>query len=94
MKFFTKPSLAIFGIFDIRLSIPLRRTNPCSRRDDSTRTMLGDTAVAVHPDPDRALQVAETNLRERLNAAPAKEKPALEKQLEELWSDARIFFLS
>ncbi len=47
-------------------------------------TMLGDTAVAVHPDPDRALQVAETNLRERLNAAPAKEKPALEKQLEEL----------
>ncbi len=37
-------------------------------------TMLGDTAVAVHPDPAAALDKAEAELRERLAKAPAKEK--------------------
>ncbi len=47
-------------------------------------TMLGDTAVAVHPDPTAALQEAETNLVERIQSSSAKDRPALEKQLEEL----------
>jgi valyl-tRNA synthetase len=47
-------------------------------------TMLGDTAVAVHPDPAGALDKAEAVLRERLAAAPAKEKASVEKQIEEL----------
>ncbi len=47
-------------------------------------TMLGDTAVAVHPDPESALAAAESQLRERIAAAPAKDREALEKQLEDL----------
>ncbi|MGN6134332.1 MAG: valine--tRNA ligase [Aureliella sp.] len=47
-------------------------------------TMLGDTAVAVHPDPQRALDEAEKSLRLRLSAAPAKEREPLEKQLQDL----------
>ncbi|MEN6459419.1 MAG: valine--tRNA ligase [Thermoguttaceae bacterium] len=47
-------------------------------------TMLGDTAVAVHPDPAAALADAEKALRQRLADAPAKEKPDLEKQIEDL----------
>lgn len=47
-------------------------------------TMLGDTAVAVHPDPEAALDAVEATLRERLTAAPAKERPAIEAQLEQL----------
>ena len=37
-------------------------------------TMLGDTAVAVHPDPAKALDQAEAELKEKLAAAPAKER--------------------
>ncbi|HEY4234964.1 MAG TPA: class I tRNA ligase family protein, partial [Lacipirellulaceae bacterium] len=44
-------------------------------------TMLGDTAVAVHPDPAAALDKAGAELRERLIAAPAKEKGGLEEQV-------------
>ncbi len=47
-------------------------------------TMLGDTAVAVHPDPAIALKQAEKELRRRLDEAPAKEKPDLQKQLDEI----------
>lgn len=47
-------------------------------------TMLGDTAVAVHPDPARAMDDAEQTLKERLQAAPAKDREPLEKQLAEL----------
>ncbi|MCB9865279.1 MAG: class I tRNA ligase family protein [Phycisphaerales bacterium] len=48
-------------------------------------TMLGDTAVAVHPDPVRALEKSEAELRERIAKAPAREKPAaLQKQPENL----------
>ena len=45
-------------------------------------TMLGDTAVAVHPDPAAALDRVEAELRARLEAAPKKEKPEIEAQLE------------
>ncbi len=47
-------------------------------------TMLGDTAVAVHPDPAEALKAAEAELKERLAAAPSKEKPAIQEQLDEV----------
>jgi valyl-tRNA synthetase len=47
-------------------------------------TMLGDTAVAVHPDPAVQLDKVEADLKEKLAAAPAKEKPPIEKQIEAL----------
>ena len=47
-------------------------------------TMLGDTAVAVHPDPAAALKQAEKELRRRLDEAPAKEKPDIQKQIDEI----------
>jgi valyl-tRNA synthetase len=47
-------------------------------------TMLGDTAVAVHPDPAKALDAAEAELRERLAKAPAKEKEAIQQQIENI----------
>jgi valyl-tRNA synthetase len=47
-------------------------------------TMLGDTAVAVHPDPEKALERVEAELREKLAAAPAKEKDAAQSQLDAL----------
>ncbi len=47
-------------------------------------TMLGDTAVAVHPDPEAALAKAEKELRARLSAAPAREKPLLQAELDEV----------
>ncbi len=45
-------------------------------------TMLGDTAVAVHPDPAAALEKAEAELRARLAAAPKKMKPEIQDELD------------
>lgn len=47
-------------------------------------TMLGDTAVAVHPDPMHALEKVEQELRDRLEKAPEKEKSGLQQQLQQL----------
>jgi valyl-tRNA synthetase len=47
-------------------------------------TMLGDTAVAVHPDPEAALAAVEAELKQKLADAPAKEKPTVQTQLDEL----------
>ncbi|HEY5313482.1 MAG TPA: class I tRNA ligase family protein, partial [Pirellulales bacterium] len=47
-------------------------------------TMLGDTAVAVHPDPAAALDVAEAELRKKLAAAGDKQRPEVELQLADL----------
>jgi valyl-tRNA synthetase len=47
-------------------------------------TMLGDTAVAVHPDPAAALDRAEKELKEKLSAAPQKERAEIQKQLDDL----------
>ncbi len=47
-------------------------------------TMLGDTAVAVHPDPAGALDKVEAALQEKLAAAPAKQKPDVQKELDAL----------
>lgn len=45
-------------------------------------TMLGDTAVAVHPDPAKALDRAEAELRDKLAAAPVKERDEIQKQID------------
>ena len=47
-------------------------------------TMLGDTAVAVHPNPAKALDKVEAGLREKLKEASEKEKPEIEAQIEAL----------
>ena len=49
-------------------------------------TMLGDTAVAVHPDPAAALDAAEADLRERLDKAPAKEREGIQAQIDNIAS--------
>ncbi|MCE9604144.1 MAG: valine--tRNA ligase [Planctomycetia bacterium] len=47
-------------------------------------TMLGDTAVAVHPDPAEALNQVEKELRAKLESASEKEKPQIQAELEKL----------
>jgi valyl-tRNA synthetase len=47
-------------------------------------TMLGDTAVAVHPDPEKALTKAAAELTEKLAAASEKERPVVQFQLDDL----------
>jgi valyl-tRNA synthetase len=47
-------------------------------------TLLGDTAVAVHPEPAAALDAVERELRAKRAAAPAKEQPAIDATLEDL----------
>ena len=47
-------------------------------------TMLGDTAVAVHPDPAAALRKAAEDAEKRLATAPTKQRPEIEAELEEV----------
>jgi valyl-tRNA synthetase len=47
-------------------------------------TMLGDTAVAVHPDPEAALAAAETALRARIAEASEGERLKLEAELQDV----------
>lgn len=47
-------------------------------------TMLGDTAVAVHPDPEKALNSIEKGLRDRLSDAGEGERAEITEQLEKL----------
>ncbi|MDG2381869.1 MAG: valine--tRNA ligase [Pirellulaceae bacterium] len=47
-------------------------------------TMLGDTAVAVHPDPAAALDAVEKELQERLLTAPGKDKEGIAAELEQV----------
>ncbi|NLE59838.1 MAG: class I tRNA ligase family protein, partial [Planctomycetes bacterium] len=47
-------------------------------------TMLGDTAVAVHPEPDKALDKAEAELREKLAEVPDKEKRDVQAAIDEI----------
>jgi valyl-tRNA synthetase len=54
-------------------SVTLATTRP--------ETLLGDTAVAVHPDPRAALLEIQRQLEEKLLGASAKERPALLDQL-------------
>jgi len=45
-------------------------------------TMLGDTAVAVHPDPTAALAKTQAELEAKLAAAPEKEKNDIQSQID------------
>lgn len=47
-------------------------------------TMLGDTAVAVHPNPAKAFDKVQADLKEKLADASDKEKPEIETQIEAL----------
>jgi len=47
-------------------------------------TMLGDTALAVHPDPAGALDKIEADLQQKLATAAAKDREALTNQLENI----------
>jgi valyl-tRNA synthetase len=47
-------------------------------------TMLGDTAVAVHPDPAGELERIEALLRGRIEGAPKRERALLEQELERI----------
>ncbi|MEM9827011.1 MAG: valine--tRNA ligase [Planctomycetota bacterium] len=47
-------------------------------------TMLGDTAVAVHPDPAKALDQVEAKLREKLADASEKERPDVQGEIDAL----------
>ena len=45
-------------------------------------TMLGDTAVAVHPDPEAALDKVENELKQKLAETPEKERADVQSQLD------------
>ena len=47
-------------------------------------TLLGDTAVAVHPEPAKALDSAEAGLRAKRALAAAKDQPGIDRELEAL----------
>ncbi len=47
-------------------------------------TMLGDTAVAVHPDPEHALTKAIEAVKQKLADAPEKEKAEIQAELDDL----------
>lgn len=47
-------------------------------------TMLGDTAVAVHPDPAKAFDKVEAELNEKLSEASDKDKEAITEQIKAL----------
>ncbi|HAY82508.1 MAG TPA: valine--tRNA ligase, partial [Planctomycetaceae bacterium] len=47
-------------------------------------TMLGDTAVAVHPEPAKQLAKVEAELQEKLASAPEKEKADVQQQIDAL----------
>ncbi|MEX2560318.1 MAG: valine--tRNA ligase [Pirellulales bacterium] len=66
-----------YPVIDPRPGEPTHVTIATTRPE----TMLGDTAVAVHPDPQAALAEAEGQLREKLSQAPDKQRPALEAEL-------------
>ena len=69
-----------YPIVDPKIGEPTHVTIATTRPE----TMLGDTAVAVHPDPAAALDKYEHQLREKMQTAPAKDQPAIELQLDEL----------
>jgi valyl-tRNA synthetase len=69
-----------YPIIDPRPGEPTHVTIATTRPE----TMLGDTAVAVHPDPAVALDKAEAELKEKLATVADKEREAIQAQLDEL----------
>ena len=65
-----------YPVIDPRPGEPTHVTIATTRPE----TMLGDTAVAVHPDPAKAFDKLSADLREKIIAASAKEKGELEEQ--------------
>jgi valyl-tRNA synthetase len=66
-----------YPVIDPRPGEPTHVTIATTRPE----TMLGDTAVAVHPDPGAAFDKLGVELREKLLTATAKEKGELEEQM-------------
>ncbi|MFM7107192.1 MAG: class I tRNA ligase family protein [Planctomycetaceae bacterium] len=69
-----------YDVIDPRPGEPASVTVATTRPE----TLLGDTAVAVHPDPAAALDAVENTLREKRAATPAKEQAAIDSELENL----------
>jgi valyl-tRNA synthetase len=69
-----------YPVIDPRPGEPTHVTIATTRPE----TMLGDTAVAVHPDPAAALDQVQQQLQDKLQAAPAKERDAIGKQLSDV----------
>ncbi len=69
-----------YDVIDPRPGEPASVTVATTRPE----TLLGDTAVAVHPDPAAALDAFERELRAKRAAAPAKEQAAHDAALEDL----------
>lgn len=69
-----------YPVIDPQVGEPTHVTIATTRPE----TMLGDTAVAVHPDPAAALDKLQRELERKLEAAPAKEKPAVQEQIENI----------
>jgi valyl-tRNA synthetase len=69
-----------YPVIDPRPGEPTHVTIATTRPE----TMLGDTAVAVHPDPAAAFDKLGTQLREKLLTATAMEKGELEEQMTRL----------
>jgi len=69
-----------YDVIDPRPGEPTSVTVATTRPE----TLLGDTAVAVHPEPARALDETEAALRSKRAEAAAKDAPALDAELDEL----------
>jgi valyl-tRNA synthetase len=69
-----------YDVIDPRPGEPASVTVATTRPE----TLLGDTAVAVHPDPAGALDAAERTLRDKRATLPAKEQAALDAELDDL----------
>ena len=69
-----------YDVIDAEAGEPVSVTVATTRPE----TLLGDTAVAVHPDPAAALDAVERELRAKRAAAAAKEQPAIDAALEDL----------
>ncbi len=69
-----------YPVIDPRPGEPTHVTLATTRPE----TMLGDTAVAVHPQPAQALDQAEANLLSRLEKAAAKDQDDLQRELDQV----------
>ncbi len=69
-----------YPVVDPQKGEPMQVTIATTRPE----TMLGDTAVAVHPDPEAALAKTQAELEEKLADAPEKEKESIQSQLDAL----------
>jgi valyl-tRNA synthetase len=69
-----------YPVIDPRPDEPTHVTIATTRPE----TMLGDTAVAVHPDPAGALDRSEAALREKLEKAPAREREEIQQQIDQI----------